>query len=74
MEYRGSSAEGAGIPETSKINCEKCNIEGWLQEEPKGFELVNPNREAQEEGGQTFSYAQGEIEEDPITVPSSTDD
>ncbi len=50
-------------PETTKINCEKCNTAGWLQEEPKGFKLVNSNREAQEEGGQTYSYAYGEIEE-----------
>jgi hypothetical protein len=50
-------------PETTKINCEKCNTEGWLQEEPKGFAMVNPNREGQEEGGQTFSYAYGTIEE-----------
>ena len=50
-------------PETSKINCEECNTEGWLQEEPKGKHLTNVNREAQEEGGQTFSYAFGKIEE-----------
>ena len=52
-------------PETSKINCEECNTEGWLQEEPKGQHLTNSNREGQEEGGQTFSYASGEIEEGP---------
>ena len=52
-------------PETSKINCEECNTEGWLQEEPKGEHLTNSNREGQEEGGQTFSYASGEIEEGP---------
>ncbi|HTY96853.1 MAG TPA: IPT/TIG domain-containing protein [Solirubrobacteraceae bacterium] len=51
-------------PETTKINCEKCNTEGWLQEEPKGFDLLNTNRGAQEEGGQTYSYAYGTIEED----------
>ena len=50
-------------PETTKINCEKCNTEGWLQEEPKGFDLLNTNRGAQEEGGQTYSYAYGTIEE-----------
>jgi len=50
-------------PETTKINCEKCNTEGWLQEEPRKFKLVNPNREGQEEGGQTYSYAYGKIEE-----------
>ena len=50
-------------PEQTKINCEKCNNEGWLQEEPKGFELLNTNRGAQEEGGQTYSYASGTIEE-----------
>ena len=50
-------------PETTKINCEKCNTEGWLQEEPKGFDLLNTNRGAQEEGGQTYSYASGTIEE-----------
>jgi hypothetical protein len=50
-------------PETTKINCEICNTTGWLQEEPKKFKLVNPNREAQEEGGQTYSYAYGTIEE-----------
>jgi hypothetical protein len=55
-------------PETTKINCEKCNTEGWLQEEPKKFKLVNPNREGQEEGGQTYSYAYGRIEEGPIVV------
>ena len=50
-------------PETTRINCEKCNTEGWLQEEPKGFDLLNTNRGAQEEGGQTYSYAYGTIEE-----------
>ena len=50
-------------PEQTKINCEKCNTEGWLQEEPKGFDLLNTNRGAQEEGGQTYSYASGTIEE-----------
>ena len=55
-------------PEPTKINCEKCNTEGWLQEEPKTFELVNSNREAQEEGGQTYSYAYGDIEEGPTVV------
>ncbi len=50
-------------PETTKINCEECNTEGWLQEEPKGKHLTNSNREAQEEGGQTFSYAAGKVEE-----------
>ena len=50
-------------PETTKINCEECDTEGWLQEEPKGEHLTNSNREGQEEGGQTFSYAYGEIEE-----------
>ena len=50
-------------PEQTKINCEKCNNEGWLQEEPKGFDLLNTNRGAQEEGGQTYSYASGTIEE-----------
>jgi hypothetical protein len=64
-------------PETSKINCEKCNTESWLQEEPKGFELLNPNREGQEEGGQTYSYAYGKIEEGaiseeaPVTAPDT---
>ncbi len=56
-------------PETSKVNCEKCNTESWLQEEPKGFDLVNENREAQEEGGQTYSYAYGKIEEGAVEVP-----
>ncbi|HUH80896.1 MAG TPA: DUF4082 domain-containing protein [Solirubrobacteraceae bacterium] len=50
-------------PETTKINCEQCNVEGWLQEEPTGKHLTNSNREAQEEGGQTFSYAAGKVEE-----------
>ena len=50
-------------PEQTRIDCEKCNTEGWLQEEPKGFELLNTNRGAQEEGGQTYSYAYGTIEE-----------
>ncbi len=50
-------------PETTKINCEKCNTEGWLQEEPRQFGLLNTNRGAQEEGGQTYSYATGKIEE-----------
>ena len=50
-------------PEETKIDCEKCNTEGWLQEEPKGFDLLNTNRGAQEEGGQTYSYASGTIEE-----------
>ena len=60
-------------PEETKIDCEKCNTEGWLQEEPKGFDLLNTNRGAQEEGGQTYSYAYGTIEEEggeeaPATV------
>jgi hypothetical protein len=59
-------------PETTKINCEKCNTEGWLQEEPKKFKLVNPNREGQEEGGQTYSYAFGKIEEGPTVVTGTT--
>ena len=50
-------------PEQTRIDCEKCNTEGWLQEEPKGFDLLNTNRGAQEEGGQTYSYAYGTIEE-----------
>ena len=50
-------------PEETRIDCEKCNTEGWLQEEPKGFDLLNTNRGAQEEGGQTYSYASGTIEE-----------
>jgi hypothetical protein len=62
-------------PETTKINCEICNTTGWLQEEPKKFKLVNPNREAQEEGGQTYSYAYGTIEEGteegPTVIPSA---
>ncbi len=52
-------------PETTKINCEECDTEGWLQEEPKGEHMTNSNREGQEEGGQTFSYASGKIEEGP---------
>ena len=56
-------------PEETRIDCEKCNTEGWLQEEPKGFELLNTNRGAQEEGGQTYSYASGTIEEGPGTRP-----
>ena len=31
-----------------------------MQEEPRPFALVNPNREGQEEGGQTYSYAYGQ--------------
>ena len=59
-------------PEATKINCEQCNTEGWLQEEPIGKHLTNSNREAQEEGGQTFSYAYGKIEEGaPNTAPGS---
>ena len=29
-------------PETTKINCEKCNTEGWLQEEPKEIQTGQP--------------------------------
>ena len=59
-------------PEATKINCEQCNTEGWLQEEPAGKHLTNSNREAQEEGGQTLSYAYGKIEEGaPNTVPGN---
>jgi hypothetical protein len=58
-------------PETTKINCEKCDTEGWLQEEPKQFELLNANRGAQEEGGQTYSYAYGEVEEGPAVVTTA---
>ena len=59
-------------PETTKINCEECNTEGWLQEEPKGKHLTNANREAQEEGGQTFSYAYGTVEEGAVGEESPT--
>ncbi len=58
-------------PETTKIDCEKCNTEGWLQEEPRQFELLNANRGAQEEGGQTYSYAYGEVEEGPVVLTTA---
>ena len=58
-------------PEETRIDCEKCNTEGWLQEEPKGFDLLNTNRGAQEEGGQTYSYASGTIEEGAPAVQAA---
>ena len=49
-----------------------CNTEGWLQEEPAGKHLTDSNREAQEEGGQTFTYAAGKVEEpEAATAPGA---
>ena len=42
-----------------------------MQEEPRPFALVNPNREGQEEGGQTYSYAYGRIEEGPPLIAAA---